>query len=85
MNMFGPDFSNFLPPICTNDGNIIEVEEWKSSTIQLVIRQEAFLNNDGSLDMDRFNKILDDMFKIENECIKFIVDTKAITDSRWDK
>lgn len=52
--------------------------------LQLVFRQEAFINNDGSLDMNNLNNTLDDMIKIENECTKFVVDTKAITDYGWD-
>ena len=32
-----------------------------------------------------FNELVDDLFKIENEMKKFVIESRAITDARWTK
>lgn len=83
MDMFSPDFSKYVPPIHKEDSDLKSVEEWKSDMNALLIGQESFLSEDGTL--DKFNHVLDDMFKVETDCTRFVIDTKAITDLGWER
>lgn len=82
--MFDKDYRKYLPLIYDDSGNVVKLEEWKLSMDHLAIKQDAFLKDDNALDLDRCNNIIDSPFKIENDCIRFVVEAKNITDSTWE-
>lgn len=82
--MFDKDYSKYLPSVYNDDGSIVSVDEWKSGMGQIMINKEAFLGSDGSLYLYGCNNIIDNLIKVETNCIKFVSDIKGINDSRWD-
>lgn len=76
----------FFIPFILADDRIVKVwEEW-SDSFNTILEHPSFLSYcHDEYDVTQVYRIIDDMYKVESDMNKFILEGKAITDAKWTK
>ena len=84
LSLFSSDFNRFIPSLKGDDDQVKAIDAWKSEFDTKMPSEDAFILGT-NVDIEGFNKILDEAFKEETDINKFLLDVKNITDVRWDR